>query len=79
MTKEKVFGHTHKKNYFNNKEEIDKKKWLNILRRIFLCMCVQTLLIWSCDHGRIHMCVNSPISDKSVYLEFRVQLELSHS
>lgn len=78
MTKEKVFDHTNKIKKNNNKEEIDKKKkWLNILRRIFLCMCVQTLLIWSCDHGRISLCVNSPIPGKSVHLEFRVQL--SHS
>jgi len=26
---------------------------IEYFRRIFLCMCVQTLLIWSCDHGRI--------------------------
>jgi len=54
MTKEIVFGHTHEEVFFNNKEEIDKKKrWLSILRRIFLCVCVQTLLTWSYDHGRI--------------------------
>jgi len=30
-----------------------KKKKLNILRRIFLYVCDQTLFIWLCDHERI--------------------------
>jgi len=53
MTKETVFGHTHIKNYFfNNKEEIDKKDYWIFWRESFY-VCVQTLLIWSCDHRKI--------------------------
>jgi len=53
MTKEIMFGHTHIKTYFfNTMEEIDKKDdWIFWEKSFYVC--VQTLLIWSCDHGRI--------------------------
>jgi len=37
-----------KKYFFNNKKEIDKKKKLNILRTIFLCVCpnIFDLVLW---------------------------------
>jgi hypothetical protein len=50
-TKEKVFGHTHIKKFFNNKEETDKKMVENFEDNLFVC--VQILWIWSCDNGRI--------------------------
>ena len=41
-----------KKYFFNNMNEIDKKI-IEYFKDYLLCVCVQILLIWSCDHGRI--------------------------
>jgi len=53
MTKVIMFDHTYiKKYYFNNKEEIDKNDYWIFWGESFY-VCVQTLLICSCEHGRI--------------------------
>ena len=54
-TKEKVFGHTHIKNIFLiiRRKLIKKDDWIFWWESFYVC--IQTLLIWFCDHERISL------------------------